>query len=61
MANHRHRGIARALLWTAFRRSFDSGYDHTSLSTDSRTGALMLYEHIGMHVTRSFTHWAIEL
>jgi mycothiol synthase len=60
-ATHRHRGIARALLGTAFRRSFDRGYDHTSLSTDSRTGALTLYERVGMHVTRSFTNWAIDL
>ena len=60
-ATHRHRGIARALLGTAFRRSSASGYDHTALSTDSRTGALTLYERVGMHVTRSFTHWAIDL
>ena len=37
------------------------GYDHTALSTDSRTGALTLYERVGMHVTRSFTNWAIDL
>jgi ribosomal protein S18 acetylase RimI-like enzyme len=60
-ATHRHRGIARALLGTAFRRSFERGYDHTSLSTDSRTGALTLYERVGMRVTRSFTDWAIDL
>jgi mycothiol synthase len=60
-ATHRHRGIARALLGTAFRRSFERGYDHTSLSTDSRTGALTLYERVGMYVTRSFTNWAIDL
>jgi len=41
--------------------SFDRGYDHTSLSTDSRTGALTLYERVGMRVTRSFTNWAIDL
>jgi mycothiol synthase len=60
-ASHRHRGIARGLLNTAFRRSFERGYDHTSLSTDSRTGALTLYERVGMRVTRSFTNWAIDL
>jgi mycothiol synthase len=60
-ATHRNRGIARALLRTAFRRSFDRGYAHTSISTDSRTGALTLYERAGMHVTRSFTNWAIDL
>lgn len=60
-ASHRHRGIARALLRTAFRRSFERGYDHTTLSTDSRTGALSLYERVGMHVTRSFTTWQRDL
>jgi ribosomal protein S18 acetylase RimI-like enzyme len=59
--DHRHRGVARALLQTAFRRSFDIGYDHTSLSTDSRTGALTLYERIGMRVQTSFTHYGIDL
>lgn len=57
----RHRGVARALLLTAFQRSFDRGYPHTRLSTDSKTGALSLYERVGMHVTRSFTHLAIDL
>jgi ribosomal protein S18 acetylase RimI-like enzyme len=60
-ATHRHRGIGRGLLQTAFRRSFTRGYDHTSLSTDSRTGALSLYEHVGMRVTRSFTNWGLDL
>ena len=60
-ATHRHRGIARALLHTAFTRSFDRGYDHTMLSTDSRTGALSLYERVGMRVTRSFTNWGLDL
>jgi hypothetical protein len=31
------------------------------LSTDSRTGALGLYERVGMKVTRSYTHFAKEL
>jgi ribosomal protein S18 acetylase RimI-like enzyme len=48
-------------LQTAFRRSFARGYDHTSLSTHSRSGALSLYERIGMHVTRSFTNWGLDL
>jgi GNAT superfamily N-acetyltransferase len=59
--DHRHRGIARAMLNTAFQRSFERGYDHTGVSTDSRTGALTLYERIGMHVTESFTNWGIDL
>jgi ribosomal protein S18 acetylase RimI-like enzyme len=58
---HRHRGIARALLRTAFLRSFERGYGWTRLSTDSDTGALAVYERVGMRVERSFTHLAIEL
>ena len=57
----RHRGIARGMLHVAFRRSFERGYDHTRLSTDSRTGALTLYERIGMRVVESFTNWGIDL
>jgi mycothiol synthase len=57
----RHRGIARALLLTAFGRSFDRGYAWTALSTDSRTGALSLYERIGMRIHRSFTRYGREL
>jgi mycothiol synthase len=57
----RHRGIARALLQSAFVRSFDRGYTWTSLSTDSRTGALSLYERIGMRIHRSFTQYGLDL
>lgn len=57
----RHRGIARALLQTAFGRSFDRGYTWTALSTDSRTGALSLYERIGMRIHRSFTRYGRDL
>lgn len=60
-AEFRHRGIARALLQLAFQRSFDRGYTRTRLSTDSKTGALSLYERVGMRVEGSFTHWAIDL
>ncbi|MPZ61511.1 MAG: GNAT family N-acetyltransferase, partial [Propionibacteriales bacterium] len=31
------------------------------LSTDSRTGALGLYEHVGMRVRNTFEHWALDL
>lgn len=57
----RYRGVARALLQTAFVRSFDRGYAWTSLSTDSDTGALSLYERVGMRVHRSFTYLALDL
>jgi mycothiol synthase len=58
---YRRRGIARALLHTAFRRSFERGYRQTRLSTDSRTGALTLYERLGMRVQRSFTNYGLDL
>ena len=58
---YRHRGIARALLQTAFVRSFDRGYAWTSLSTDSRTSALTLYERVGMTIHRSFTSYSLDL
>ena len=58
---YRHRGIARALLQTAFARSFERGYAWTSLSTDSDTGALSLYERVGMRIHRSFTHLSLDL
>jgi mycothiol synthase len=58
---YRRRGIARALLLTAFRRSFERGYRQTRLSTDSRTGALTLYERLGMRVQRSFTNYGLDL
>jgi mycothiol synthase len=59
--DYRHRGIARAMLQTAFRRSFDLGSGFTELNTDSRTGALPFYEGIGMYVRQSYTNWALEL
>ncbi len=57
----RHRGVGRALMQVAFRRSFERGYDHTDVSTDSRTGALTLYERLGMYVRRSFTSYGLDL
>ncbi|MGZ5214493.1 MAG: GNAT family N-acetyltransferase [Actinomycetota bacterium] len=59
--DHRHHGIARALLQVAFQRGFDRGYTVTSLSTDSNTGALTLYERVGMHVRESYANLAIDL
>ena len=58
---YRGRGIGRALLQESFRRFHDVGYRHCGLSTDSRTGALGLYEHIGMRVRSSFTRYTKRL
>jgi GNAT superfamily N-acetyltransferase len=60
-ADHRHRGIARALLHVAFQRSFDRGYATTSLSTDSDRSAITFYEKVGMRVKESYTHLALDL
>lgn len=54
-------GLARALLTDAFERARGHGATVSELSTDSRTGALGLYEHVGMHVTQTWRHWMTEL
>lgn len=59
--DQRGRGIGRALLQHAFGTFWDHGHRTFELSTDSRTGALGLYQHVGMAVRRSYTHWAKEL
>jgi len=51
------RGLGRALLQESFRRFHEHGRRVCGLTTDSRTGALGLYEHVGMRVRRSYTHW----
>lgn len=56
-ASHRHRGIARAMLHSVFVAFHSLGRPACGLSTDSRTGALSLYEKVGMHVRRSYTGW----
>ncbi len=57
----RGRGLARAMLGDAFGNARARGRRLGELSTDSRTGALDLYRHVGMEVTSSFTHWAHDL
>lgn len=56
---HGHRGqeLGRAVLEQGFRRFWDKGRSSCGLSTDSRTGALSLYEHVGMSVRKSYTRW----
>ncbi len=56
-STHRDRGIARALLQSAFAGFHAAGWRACGLSTDSRTGALSLYERVGMRVRRSYTWW----
>lgn len=59
-ATHRHRGIARALLHRAFELYRDRGKTVAELNTDSRTGALGLYEKVGMTVRSSYTNYLKE-
>jgi GNAT superfamily N-acetyltransferase len=60
-ATHRHRGIARALLGSAFGAFHATGKRTVGLSTNSRTGALTLYERLGMRIRRSYTGWSRDL
>ena len=57
----RGRGIAKALLQHAFGEFHRRGERSVGLPTDSRTGALGLYERVGMRVSKSFTHLAKDL
>jgi GNAT superfamily N-acetyltransferase len=58
---HRGRGVARALLTHAFGVGWRTGHRHVGLATDSRTGARGLYEHVGMHVTRTYVEYSKPL
>jgi mycothiol synthase len=60
-ASHRRCGIGQALLESSFAGFHAAGRRQVGLSTDSRTGALGLYERVGLRVKRSFTAWAKEL
>ncbi|GAB3243729.1 GNAT family N-acetyltransferase [Nocardioides dilutus] len=58
---HRHRGLAQALLVDSFRVGREHGAVRSELSTDSRTGALALYEKVGMSVTSVWVNRAKDL
>jgi GNAT superfamily N-acetyltransferase len=59
--DQRGKGVARALLVDAFQRARERGARKSELATDSRTGALGLYEHVGMKVTQTWRHWMTDL
>lgn len=59
--DRRGRGLAQALLVDAFAEATAHGAARSELSTDSRTGALGLYEKVGMVVTSTWVHRAIAL
>ena len=56
--DQRNRGLAQALLADAFGVSRAHGATRATLSTDSRTGALDLYRHVGMEVESTWIHRA---
>ncbi|WP_418060924.1 GNAT family N-acetyltransferase [Pimelobacter simplex] len=58
---HRGRGLAQALLVSAFAAGRERGATSSSLATDSRTGALALYEKVGMRVESTWVHRAVRL
>ena len=57
----RGRGLGRALLHESFRRYRELGRARCGVATDSRTGALELYQHVGMKIDRSYTRYAKRL
>jgi mycothiol synthase len=59
--DQRHRGLAQALLVDSFARGREHGATRSALSTDSRTGALTLYEKVGMEVTNVWVHRAVDV
>lgn len=60
-ADQRGRGLAQALLVDAFAAARARGAVRSGLSTDSRTGALGLYEKVGMVVTSTWVNRAIAV
>lgn len=60
-ADQRGLGLGRVLLADSFAAGRAHGHPRAELSTDSRTGALGLYEHVGMEVTSIWVNRAIRL
>ncbi len=52
-------GLARALLVDSFELARSRGATRSELSTHSRTGAIGLYERVGMQVTWTWVHRAV--
>ena len=59
--DQRGKGLAQALLVDAFAQGTAHGAPISELSTDSRTGALSLYEKVGMKVTSNWINRAIQV
>lgn len=59
--DQRNRGLAQALLVDSFSQARAHGTSTSELSTDSRTGALGLYERVGMVATSTWVNRGIDL
>jgi len=59
--DQRGRGLAQALLVDAFEQGRQHGAPRSGLSTDSRTGALGLYEKVGMEVVDVWVNRGTDL
>lgn len=59
--DQRHKGLAQALLADSFAAGRAAGAAVSELSTDSRTGALGLYEKVGMVVTSTWINRGANL
>jgi mycothiol synthase len=59
--DQRNRGLAQALLVDSFARAREHGTSTAELSTDSRTGALPLYERVGMVVESVWVNRGLDL
>lgn len=59
--DQRGRGLAQALMVDTFAVAREHGAEVSGLSTDSRTGALGLYEKVGMTVTSTWVNRAVRL
>ena len=59
--DQRGQGLAQALLVDAFEQGRAHGAPRSGLSTDSRTGALSLYEKVGMVVTDVWVNRGTDL
>lgn len=60
-ARQRGQGLARALLADSFAEGRRRGLLRSGLSTDSRTGALGVYQHLGMEVASTFRHLVLPV
>lgn len=59
--DHRGRGLAQAMLVDAFAAAREHGATRSGLSTDSRTGALGLYEKVGMQVSATWVNRGLRV